>query len=85
MRAEGATEASGWTPGGPRRLIEERQRAGEIEIGIGRDELRGRQAFDRCGHQDGAGARVLHFVRVLGIGQEGELRWRRRAPCRRRR
>ena len=26
-----------------------------------------------CGDQDGAGARVFHFVRVLGIGQEGEV------------
>ncbi len=56
---------------GPRRLIEQRQGAREIEIGILRDQ--GRDAGDRLRNQNRAGLRVLHLRRVLGVGEKGEL------------
>ena len=54
------------------RLIEERQGASEVEIGIGGDE-RG-DAFVWLGGENGSGVRVADFVRVLGVGQKGEMR-----------
>ena len=59
---------------GPRRLVEQRQRAREIQVGILRDQAGDGQARQaRFGNQDGAGLRVFHLGRVLGIGQKGEL------------
>ena len=74
MRAVAAMEAVGMNPGRrPRRPIEQFQRAREVEIGIGGDQLRGRDAVQWLGDQNGSGARLLHLVGVLGIGEKGEL------------
>ena len=58
---------------GPRRLVEQGQRAREIQIGIGRNQAGDIQTLQRFGHQNGAGFGVFDLGRVLGIGQKREL------------
>ena len=63
-----------WMPGpGQGGSIEELQRPGEIQVGIGGDQARDGVIFHRLGHQDGGGPGVLHLERVLRVRQEGEL------------
>ena len=58
---------------GPRRLIEQLERAGEIEIRVGRDNARDGQVANRLGDQDRAGLGAAHFRRVGRVGEEGEV------------
>ena len=61
----------------PWRTIKQFQRAREIQIRIGGNQLGWRDPIHRFSEQNGCGARLLHFVRIFGIGQEGELILRR--------
>jgi len=61
------------TGSGPRRLVEEGQRPGEIEIGVAGDELGHAQRRNGLGQQDRAGAGIFHFMGILRVGQKCEL------------
>ena len=72
--AEAATRGQRMNPRlGPRRLIKQRQGAGEIQIGVGRNELRRGQVLDRCGNQDRPGAGVLDLWAYLGLARNVSL------------
>src|SRR5579864_1303862 len=58
---------------GPRRLVEEREGLGEIQIRVARDQAGDWKIAEWLVSKDGAGTRVLHFVRVLGIREERQL------------
>ena len=64
----------GMHPGrGPRRLVEQRQRACEIQVGVCRNQAGDIHSLQCFGHQNGTGFGVFDLRRVLGIGQKREL------------
>ncbi len=56
-----------------RRLIEQGQGAGEIQVWVLGDQAGDRQFGYGLRHQDRAGPGVLHFVGVFGVGQKGQF------------
>ena len=56
-----------------RRLVEELQRAGKIDIRIGGHQARDRRIANRLSDQDCAGFGLLHLGRVGWIGEKSEL------------
>ncbi len=57
----------------PRRLVEQRQSACEIQVRVSRDKLRCTESFDKFRNQNGARACVLDLARVLGISKKGKM------------
>ena len=60
-------------PGGLRRLVEQLQGAREIQVRILGDQAGDRMIGHRLRNQNGDGARVLHFVSLLGVVQESQV------------
>src|SRR5437899_2715451 len=58
---------------GPRRLIEQLQGAGEVDVGIRRDQAGDGQIANRLMDQDGAGASLFYLGRVGRVGEKSEL------------
>ena len=58
---------------GPRRLVEQGQRAGKIQIGVLGNQAGDLQTLHGLGNQNGTGFGVFDLGCVLGIGQKREL------------
>jgi len=56
---------------GPRRLVEQFQRAGEIDVWLRSDQAR--HTGNRLGSQDRPGQGILHLVGILWICEKGQL------------